>query len=701
MGKATLKQDGQGELLAKQGGNGERQNGAGNLSNVDAANLQKTQGNAKGNASSDLASVILSHESSNHGGYDAFNIKKGGKKYYSSKKGDLINGKTMTSFSLGEMKSLSNSRQTFTITNPNRKKPLPVTGILWAAGRYQIVPGTLKGIRRVTDSFNSSTPFNKSTQDICFESLISGAANRKRGVIKTYLDGGDATVEQAARQVAMEWSSIGIKPGSVGHYKKVGNKKGTTSYYYGDGVHNHAPTTYYQIVEALKKERTERDARAKGEITSANNAENKYPTGKLLLGSINLLEESEKKQSIVPIQKDTKNEAEGKQGAAPASAKSIDIPNGYITQNFKWSEFSCHNGDPVPDNMRDKTKKLCKNLETIREAFGNKRITITSGYRSKRYNDKLVEESKKKNNGTSQVAKNSKHMEGIAADFKVEGYKPRDVSDKVQELIINGSLTAGGLGEYDTFTHYDIRGKNDRWGKNSERRKKELTAKSTKTKGNTNSVKATTVKAPKDAKMGQKEKSGAGSIKARAGNSGKVKIPSGATIMSRSYTPDLELLNNHATEKGYRVKEIPQAARYVAKYCTGSKSQSQCTRGIALFLQLASYARGEAKRKYVSACAAHLFGSTNPMTNYNISGGVAGEYTKSSGTATTGKGNMCTQIGKRLKNDGEFVTFQYSTSQHIVFRANGGWYSDFKQGTAAGCGGEKTKFKTIHYFKLG
>ena len=178
----------------------------------------------------------------------------------------------------------------------------------------------------------------------------------------------------------------------------------------------------------------------------------------------------------------------------------------------------------------------------------------------------------------------------------------------------------------------------------------------------------------------------------------KITIPSGSTIMSSSYTPDLDLLSKHATQEGYDVKNVDQSANYVAKYCTGGSSQHQCTRGTSLFLQLASYARGEAYSKYQSSCAAHLFGSANALTNYNISSSVANEYTMKSAENKTGKTNMNTYITNNLKKDGEFVTFKYSTSQHIVFHSCGKWYSDFKQGTPAGCGGTNTVYSNIHFF---
>ena len=175
-----------------------------------------------------------------------------------------------------------------------------------------------------------------------------------------------------------------------------------------------------------------------------------------------------------------------------------------------------------------------------------------------------------------------------------------------------------------------------------------------------------------------------------------------ARFMAKGLTPDLSKLQEDAVsyETDLDVSKIPDAARYVARCGMSEKALGQCTRGIALYLQLASYARGQAKRTYASACAAHLFGSTNALTNYNISSSVASEFSISKGSNTKGKSNMSSQISNNLKKDGEFVTFKYADSQHIVFRANSGWYSDFKQGTATGCGGETTTYSNVHYFKL-
>lgn len=188
--------------------------------------------------------------------------------------------------------------------------------------------------------------------------------------------------------------------------------------------------------------------------------------------------------------------------------------------------------------------------------------------------------------------------------------------------------------------------------------------------------------------------------KLTSSNSSKVKIPSGATIMNTSYTPDLDLLYRHATQEGYKVRDIKKSANYVAKYCTSGSSQHQCTRGTSLMLQLASYARGEAGRTYASSCKANLFGSVNKLTKYNISSSVAGEYAIKSASNKTGKSKMNLYIQNNISRDGEFVTFKYATSQHIVFHSNGKWYSDFKQGTPAGCGNENTLYSDIHFFNI-
>ena len=52
---------------------------------------------------------------------------------------------------------------------------------------------------------------------------------------------------------------------------------------------------------------------------------------------------------------------------------------------------------------------------------------------------------------------------GNAADIVVQGMTPKKVAQFIENLIKEGKMKQGGVGIYDTFTHYDIRGVRARW----------------------------------------------------------------------------------------------------------------------------------------------------------------------------------------------------------------------------------------------
>ena len=54
-------------------------------------------------------------------------------------------------------------------------------------------------------------------------------------------------------------------------------------------------------------------------------------------------------------------------------------------------------------------------------------------------------------------------MSACAADIKVKGYEPREVHRIIERLIAEGKMAEGGLGLYETFVHYDVRGRRARW----------------------------------------------------------------------------------------------------------------------------------------------------------------------------------------------------------------------------------------------
>ena len=124
---------------------------------------------------------------------------------------------------------------------------------------------------------------------------------------------------------------------------------------------------------------------------------------------------------------------------------------GDLSTNFSYSEFKSKDGSGFPVNVLPNLKLLADNLEVLREACTGATITILSGYRSEAHNKKVG------------GAVMSQHLTGSAADIIVEGFTPKQVAEKVEELIKLGKMKKGGLKAYSSFCHYDVRGTNARW----------------------------------------------------------------------------------------------------------------------------------------------------------------------------------------------------------------------------------------------
>jgi len=122
-----------------------------------------------------------------------------------------------------------------------------------------------------------------------------------------------------------------------------------------------------------------------------------------------------------------------------------------LENNFYLREFRCKDGTDVPDELMDNVKKLAKNLQVLRDHI-QKPITIISGYRTPEYNKKCG------------GVKRSQHLLAKAADIVVSGMTSLEVRDTIIQLIKDGKMDSGGVGIYPTFTHYDVRGRNSRWG---------------------------------------------------------------------------------------------------------------------------------------------------------------------------------------------------------------------------------------------
>ena len=121
-----------------------------------------------------------------------------------------------------------------------------------------------------------------------------------------------------------------------------------------------------------------------------------------------------------------------------------------ITTNFSLEEFNCKDGSAMPNDVMINIIKLAKNLQVLRDAIG-KTIVINSAYRSPEYNKKIA------------GVKDSQHLKGNASDIAVKGMTPKEVAKVIEGLIASGKMQQGGIGIYQNFVHYDIRGIKARW----------------------------------------------------------------------------------------------------------------------------------------------------------------------------------------------------------------------------------------------
>lgn len=117
-----------------------------------------------------------------------------------------------------------------------------------------------------------------------------------------------------------------------------------------------------------------------------------------------------------------------------------------ITAHFSVEEFACNDGTPYPSRwVESRLRPLCEALEILRSDLGGKPILIDSGFRTETYNRRIG------------GARLSQHVQGRAADIRVAKTDPSMVIAAALELYDAGKLEIGGLGEYPTFTHVDVR----------------------------------------------------------------------------------------------------------------------------------------------------------------------------------------------------------------------------------------------------
>lgn len=114
-------------------------------------------------------------------------------------------------------------------------------------------------------------------------------------------------------------------------------------------------------------------------------------------------------------------------------------------QENVWASYdaNCEELDPS-------IRKLADNLQVLRDHVG-KSVIINIAYRPEWW------EHQQGRSGTSQ------HCLGKASDIVVSGMTPDEVADTIESLIAEDKMEEGGLGRYNTFTHFDVRGYKARW----------------------------------------------------------------------------------------------------------------------------------------------------------------------------------------------------------------------------------------------
>jgi len=123
-----------------------------------------------------------------------------------------------------------------------------------------------------------------------------------------------------------------------------------------------------------------------------------------------------------------------------------------LTSNFKKEEFECKCGCEMPMEVFFNIQKLANQLQYVRD-FLELPITLTNAYRCRSHNKEV--------GGVS----DSQHILGKAADLQVKGLTTAELYKAVDILAEYNHVLQGGLGLYNTFVHYDIRGNKTRWDK--------------------------------------------------------------------------------------------------------------------------------------------------------------------------------------------------------------------------------------------
>ncbi|EXU76106.1 hypothetical protein [Erwinia mallotivora] len=126
------------------------------------------------------------------------------------------------------------------------------TNVMFATGRFQIIPGTLiEAVKSLKLDVNSL--YDEATQDRIFEEYLITV---KRPAIIAFLEG-NGSVEDAIYDWAKEFSSAGVRKGNAISKGRIAQEEGV-SYYSGDGL-NHAHLAPVQMINILRESKNDAD----------------------------------------------------------------------------------------------------------------------------------------------------------------------------------------------------------------------------------------------------------------------------------------------------------------------------------------------------------------------------------------------------------------------------------------------------------
>lgn len=131
-----------------------------------------------------------------------------------------------------------------------------------------------------------------------------------------------------------------------------------------------------------------------------------------------------------------------------------------VTRNFTWEECMCKDGTECPEDLKPYALKIAKKVEIIRHFAGDRPVIVDSWYRTKKHNDELYLEIRKKD-PTAGV--HSRHLLADAMDIRINGIPPVTLHSIIENLIFQNLISDGGLGLYKSFVHVDNRGYKARW----------------------------------------------------------------------------------------------------------------------------------------------------------------------------------------------------------------------------------------------